>query len=135
MNFITSHSIVSAYPLLTASMYALLNSHPHVDTPRVARCIQKYMRRGFTFLSCAEDWKPHHHCGADGYCGLTQRRVGDSTTMTHFFRNPHIHRPNYEIHERTVWTIGSRYPCKLPLVGYPILGMVHVLDEYASQSM
>ncbi|KAJ3516297.1 hypothetical protein NMY22_g14243 [Coprinellus aureogranulatus] len=84
MNYLTWNSVVCAYPLTTLSGYSLLNSSRFGEARRIHACVEKYKRRGYTFvttsLECIGFPNPHT-CGVFPYCGHTERHVGDSATM------------------------------------------------------
>jgi hypothetical protein len=120
MNFISSHSIVSAYPLMTDSMYGLLNSHQYSETTSVYNSLQKYQRRGFTFLASGEQWEPNHSCCVSGYCGASVRYIGDRTTLVYKFAGVMEGALDGLFDGMMLWRLGCLYPCKLPDPEFPL---------------
>ncbi|RXW16787.1 hypothetical protein EST38_g9063 [Candolleomyces aberdarensis] len=124
MNYVTWNAIVCAYPKMTSDHVGLVNTHL-LDIPsRMVRCLIKYAMRGFTPLERVYDWKKEDHdCGEVGYCGRSNRYVGDKYTLRMAFNDGFAIVPDV-INERVSWRLNSRYLCAAKRIYRPQRGFV-----------
>ncbi|KAJ7195569.1 hypothetical protein C8J57DRAFT_1634023 [Mycena rebaudengoi] len=118
MNFISSQGLYCAYPLLTTSRAAIpatANGGARPSASAVAKCLEKYLRRGFSFGSsldeCIDDL-PAHTCYEDSSCPRTIRTLYDGRGAFLSYENPD--RPGrvdpdilYDNVHTAIWSIGG----------------------------
>ncbi|KAF6751213.1 hypothetical protein DFP72DRAFT_816992 [Ephemerocybe angulata] len=110
MNFITGSTVVCAYPLMVERHVGLLNTYRERIPYKMARCLKKYVGRGFAVLDSASDWQPDHKCGESLYCAETTRVITDGATLRILF-GENGGREQDLIDPGLRWKLASRFRC------------------------
>ncbi|KAF6763369.1 hypothetical protein DFP72DRAFT_1060532 [Ephemerocybe angulata] len=111
MNFITSSAVVCAYPLMVEKRVGLLNTFREKVPYAMARCVRKYLDRGFRVLDDSAEWDYTHCCGISSYCAETTRTVSDGGTLRILFGTAGDSPMRDLIDPGLRWKLASRFRC------------------------
>jgi len=140
MNCFTGRGFFSAYPNLTTSLRGLMNPSTlvayNIPPSHVAKCLKKYVDRGFSLAERPSAWaEDHHHCGRSWRCPEHLRHTGDRGCLFMDFRDvtenteeevtdtgtDDIHQAMLEHRRGVIWRLGG-YSCdRRGLARQPVL--------------